>query len=155
MVAADPVADNPILGEAARQAGFLVVQDLFLTDTARLADVVLPAQAFTEREGTYTNGERRVQRFYPAVPAWARSRADYAITAQIGQLLGIPLESRSPLLVMERSISNQAPDYAEVTYRKLAEVAEQWPIVGRADLYYGGDDLRKWSGTWSAIILCC
>jgi NADH-quinone oxidoreductase subunit G len=138
VVAADPAGDDPALGEAARAAGFLVVQDLFLTDTARLADVVLPAQAFIEREGSYTNGERRVQRFYPGVPAWAKTRADYTITAQIGQLLGVALEGRSPLLVMDRQISSQVPDYAGVTYRKLAEVVEQWPIVGRADMYYGG-----------------
>jgi len=66
VVAADVAGDNPLLPEA---TDFLVVQDLFLTATAKLADVVLPVQAFTEREGTYTSGERRVQRYYPAVPA--------------------------------------------------------------------------------------
>ena len=61
------MGDDPSLTDVVRDAGFVVVQDLFLTETAKLADVVLPAQPFTEREGTYTSGERRVQRFYPAV----------------------------------------------------------------------------------------
>ncbi len=71
IAAADPAGDSPALAgalEAARGTGtFIVAQDLFLTETARLADVVLPAQSFIEREGTFTSGERRVQRFYPAV----------------------------------------------------------------------------------------
>ena len=67
ITAADPVGDDPTLADIIRNAGFVVVQDLFLTETAKLADVVLPAQPFTEREGTFTSGERRVQRFYPGV----------------------------------------------------------------------------------------
>jgi NADH-quinone oxidoreductase subunit G len=68
IVAADPAGDEPALVETLESTEFLVVQELFLTETAKLADVVLPAQAFIEREGTLTNGERRVQRFYAAVP---------------------------------------------------------------------------------------
>ena len=69
VAAADPAGDDPALADALRAAAFVAVQDLFLTETAKLADVVLPASAYTEREGTYTSAERRVQRFYPAVPA--------------------------------------------------------------------------------------
>jgi NADH-quinone oxidoreductase subunit G len=67
-MAADPLRDDAELADAVRGTGFLVVQELFLTATARAADVVFPAQAFTEREGSVTSGDRRVQRFYPAVP---------------------------------------------------------------------------------------
>ena len=63
---ADPAGDDPRLVKALLAARYVVVQELFLTETARLADVVLPVQAYTEREGTYTSGERRVQRFFPA-----------------------------------------------------------------------------------------
>ena len=58
------------------------------TATTEIADIVLPAQAFTEREGTLTSGERRVQRFYTAVPPTGESKADFAITAQISQSYG-------------------------------------------------------------------
>ena len=67
IVAADPVGDDPAFQAAFGGEKFVVVQDLYLTQTARLADVVLPVQSFVEREGSYTSGERRVQRFYPAV----------------------------------------------------------------------------------------
>ena len=74
---ADPAGDDPDLARAVDLAAFVIVQELFLTETAKRADIVFPAQAFTEREGTYTNGERRVQRFYQAVPAPEGTRADY------------------------------------------------------------------------------
>jgi len=145
VTAADPAGDHPGMADALHSAGFLVVQELFLTETARLADVVLPAQAFIEREGTLTNGERRVQRFYPAIPARPETLPDFAITARLAQRLGIDLEGRIVMRVMER-IAAQVRDYTRVTYQKLAEVSEQWPIIGRADLYYGGTSYENSQG---------
>ena len=80
----------------------MVVQELFQTKTAELADVVLPARAYTERDGTFTSGERRVQRFYPAILPVGGSKADYAITAEIAKKLDIELEGSSPVLVFEK-----------------------------------------------------
>src|SRR3972149_6062129 len=77
---------------AVRGTGFLVVQELFLTATARAADVVFPAQAFTEREGSVTPGDRRAQRFYPAVPPLPATRPDWQILAGVGAALGLALE---------------------------------------------------------------
>jgi NADH-quinone oxidoreductase subunit G len=136
VVASDP-ARSPELRPLIEKAPFLVVQDLFLTETAQMADVVFPAAPFTEREGTFTNGERRVQRFYPAIPARAESVADFQITGRLAQILNMDVESRSARLVMER-IAAEIKGYGGVSYQKLAEVQEQWPIVGREDLYYGG-----------------
>jgi NADH-quinone oxidoreductase subunit G len=133
---ADPAANDSQAASAINKAGFVVVQDLFLTETAQLADVVLPVQAFTEREGTLTSGERRVQRFYPAVPALEGTRSDYAITAELAKRIGLQLESQ-PALLMQK-IAEQVPAYAGLTYQELAKVTEQYPIVGRSDLYYGG-----------------
>jgi predicted molibdopterin-dependent oxidoreductase YjgC len=83
LVAADPVGDDPGSLEAIKSADFVVVQELYLTETAKNADVVLPAQSFIEREGTLTNAERRVQRFYSAVPARPDTKPDFTITAKI------------------------------------------------------------------------
>lgn len=142
VVAADPAGDNPSMFEA---SDFLVVQDLFLTDTAKLADVILPAQTFTEREGTYTSGERRVQRFYPAIPERPGCKSDFAIAGQIGRELGLDIEPRLASKVMPR-IAGEVPDYAGLSYVKLAQVVEQWPVVGRDDLYYGGTTYENKQG---------
>ena len=137
IAAADPAGDDPALALPVERAAFVVVQDLFLTETAKLADVVLPAVAYTEREGTYTSGERRVQRFYPAVIAKPGPRADFAIFAQVGALMNLQLEGRVPSLIFNQ-LAAAVSAYHGLSYQLLAESPEQWPIVGRADLYYGG-----------------
>jgi NADH-quinone oxidoreductase subunit G len=140
---ADPVGDDPSLTDAFIQAGFVVVQDIFLTESAKLADVVLPAQPFTEREGTFTNGERRVQRFYPGV-LHPEYKPDYAITAAIGKQIGVELEI-TPLRIFEQ-LAAKIPAYKELNYRLLAQVTEQWPIIGREDVYYGGTSYANSQG---------
>jgi len=142
---ADPAGDDPALQQALEEAAFVVVQELFLTETARLADVVLPAMAFTERDGSYTSGERRVQRYYPAVPALGLVLPDFAITARVAAALGLDLEGSSALLAFER-LAASVPDYAGLSYVNLSEVSEQWPIVGRGDLYYGGTSYENNQG---------
>ncbi len=141
----DPAGDDPALSEAVQTAGFVVVQDIFMTETAKLADVILPAQAFTEREGTYTSGERRVQRFYTAIPARPGTKPDFAITAELGARLDIELEKVAPSRALLR-IAEKIDAYAGLTYRKLAQTVEQWPIIGRDDLYYGGTSYQNKQG---------
>lgn len=137
IAAADPAGDDPELAHALESAGFVVVQELFMTPTASLADVVLPVQSFIEREGSFTSGERRVQRFYPAAAPFKGTRPDFAITAEIGKRMGIELEGRSPSLVMLQ-IAKEVADYAGITYAKLSQVHDQWPLMERHDVYYGG-----------------
>jgi NADH-quinone oxidoreductase subunit G len=121
------------------------VQELFLTPSAALADVVLPAQSWAEREGTFTSGERRVQRFYPAIPAVGESRADWQILAQIGERLDLGQAPFAASLVF-RDIAQTVPQYGDLDYRRLARVEEQWPVVGGSDLYYGGTAYDNRSG---------
>jgi NADH-quinone oxidoreductase subunit G len=142
IAAADPAGDDPdLLGVA----NFLVVQELFLTDTAKLADVVLPVQSFIEREGSFTNGERRVQRFYPAVPERPHLLPDFAIAGEIGRRLGFDMESRIASKVMAR-LAAEVPDYSEINYLELAKTVEQWPVVHREDLFYGGTSYENSQG---------
>jgi NADH-quinone oxidoreductase subunit G len=140
---ADPVGDDPSTTEIFRNAEFVVVQDLFLTETGKLADVVLPTQPFTEREGTFTTGERRVQRFYPAV-VHPEFKPDYAITAAISKLAGVDLEV-TPSRIFNR-LAGKVPAFTGLSYRLLAQVTEQWPIIGRSDLYYGGTSYANAQG---------
>src|SRR2546428_2314095 len=94
------VGENPLLSEpdlhhaekAFDQLDFLVVQDLFLHETAERAHVFLPAAAFAETEGTFTNSERRVQRVRAALPPPAEARADWWITAELAKRVALRLE---------------------------------------------------------------
>jgi NADH-quinone oxidoreductase subunit G len=132
---ADPIGDGLMVGRG--ELRFLVVQELFLTLTAEVADVVLPAQSWAEREGTYTNGERRVQRFYPGIEPVGDTRPDWQILAQLGERVGMGKPTVAASLVF-KDIAKAVPQYAGMDYRTLARVEEQWPIIGRSDLYYGG-----------------
>ncbi|HLF89319.1 MAG TPA: molybdopterin-dependent oxidoreductase, partial [Anaerolineales bacterium] len=144
VVASNPYGDHPSL-LTSENPQFMIVQELFLTETAKLADVVLPVQAYVERDGSYTSGERRVQRFYTTVPARPETRADFTITAQIALRVGLELEGRFAPRVFAK-IGEVAPEYAGLTFIHLAQVEEQWPIVGRGDMYYGGTTYENWQG---------
>ena len=152
IVAADPVGDDPKLKTSLQGAKFVAVQELFLTRTAQLADVVLPAQAYTEREGSFTSGERRVQRYYPAVLPRGEARTDFEITAAIAKEVGLELEGRSASLVMDK-LGASLKAFEGISYRKLAETNEQWPIVGRGDLYYGGTTYENRQGLGVTLAL--
>ena len=141
----DPVNDFPVLAEALKSAKFVAVQDVMETATTLIADVVFPAQAFTEREGTYTSGERRVQRFYIAVPVTGEARTDFGITAQIARHMGIELEDASAARAFDL-LAAAVPAYAGLNYAKISEVRPQWPIVGRSDLFYGGTSYENKGG---------
>ncbi|MFO8035572.1 MAG: NADH-quinone oxidoreductase subunit NuoG [Anaerolineales bacterium] len=142
IAAADPVGDG--LVEDISDL-FVVVQELFLTETAQQADVVFPAKAVTEKAGTFTSGERRVQRFEPVVPARGDVLEDFAIASKVGELLGLEMPNGSAAAVMEQ-IAKQNPDYADVTLSGLREVKEQWPIIVPKDYAYIGTAYKNTSG---------
>ncbi|CAG0926752.1 partial Putative formate dehydrogenase, partial [Planctomycetaceae bacterium] len=133
VVAADPIGDE----ETLPKADFTIVQELFLTETAKQADVVLPALAWAERDGTLTNAERRVQRYYKAIPPFAQARADWEVFSQVAEKLGLNWKYFTPETVMEE-IAATVPAYAGLTYAALAVTREEWPPVGSNDLYFGG-----------------
>ncbi len=139
----DPVSDGLMSGRG--QLKFLVVQELFMTETAALADVVLPAQSWVEREGTFTNGERRVQRYYPAIQPVGDNRADWQILAQIGERVGLGKPAFASSLVFNE-VAKAVPQYKGMNYRSLAQVVKQWPDVGGDDMYYGGNAYENKQG---------
>ncbi len=136
VLAADPIGDGLMPDRG--KLDFLVVQEMFLTETAAQADVVLPAQSWAEREGTFTSGERRVQRYYPAIQPLGEARPDWQILAQIGERVGLGKPAFAASLVF-RDLSKEVPQYKDMDYRALAKVEKQWPDVGGDDLYYGGN----------------
>lgn len=129
------VGENPALSEAnathaqeaMEQVDFLVVQDIFLTESARYADVVLPAATFAEKDGTFTNTERRVQRVRKAIEPVGDSRSDLWITCQIARRMGASgFDFESAAQVMDEIVM-LTPIYGGITYPRIEEVGLQWP----------------------------
>jgi formate dehydrogenase alpha subunit len=124
-VISDPDSDH--LVKALKQLDFLVVQDIFLTETAALADVVLPATTFAEKAGTFSNTERRVAPVRQVIPPLGDSRPDWQIIAEISRRLGYPMDYADPEAIFEE-IRQVTPSYAGITYARLeAEGGLQWP----------------------------
>ena len=105
---------------------FLVVQDLFMSDTARFADVVLPAAAFPEKAGTFTNTERRVQLLQKAVAAPGEARPDWQIVCDIATAMGYPMAYANAAAIMEE-IASLVPSYAGIRHERLTNGGLQWP----------------------------
>jgi NADH-quinone oxidoreductase subunit G len=105
---------------------FLVVQDIFLTETAQLATVVLPGAAFAEKDGTYTNLERRVQRLRRAVTPPGEARPDWRIIRDLGIALGGELDYQEPADVLAE-IGLSVPVYRGITAGRLGSKGVQWP----------------------------
>jgi predicted molibdopterin-dependent oxidoreductase YjgC len=151
IVGVDPVGDSPALAKALKSAKFIAVQDVLETATTEIADVVFPAQAYTEREGTYVSGERRVQRFRAAVPPTGDSKPDFAITSMVAKQMGVILEGSAASVVFD-ILSHSVDSFAELNYARLAETHQQWPEVGRSDLYYGGTTYDNTKGLGIQLI---
>ena len=126
----DPVltdADANHVRKAMDKLDFLVVQDIFLTETAKLADVVLPAACYAEKDGTFTNTERRVQRVRKAVEAPGQARADWEIICDLSGRMGYKMDYVSPEAVFEE-IRSLTPSYAGITYDRIEVTGLQWPV---------------------------
>lgn len=119
--------DGKHVREALDRLDFFVVQDIFLSETAQFADVVLPACSFAEREGTFTNTERRVQRVRKAIEPVGVSQPDWWITCQIARHMGAKgFDFESPEAIMEE-IARLTPSYGGINYKRLENGGLQWP----------------------------
>ena len=106
----------------------LIVQELFLTETCGMADVVLPAASFLEKSGTFTNGERRIQRVNAAIEPLPGTRPDGEIVCNIMERMGYPQGHYDPPRLMEE-ISRAVPFFAGVTWENLDGNGKQWPVA--------------------------
>ncbi len=105
---------------------FLVVQDIFLTETAEFADVILPASTWMEKSGTVTNTDRRVQIGRPALDPPGEARADWEITCQLSTAFGFPMSYESPSDVFDEYTA-LSPSYHGLTYENLGLGGKLWP----------------------------
>ncbi len=106
---------------------FLVVQDLFMTHIGSYAHVVLPGVSFAEKDGTFTNMERRVQRVRKAISPIGDSRPDWKILCDLSTKMGYPMVYQEPSEVMEE-IAALVPFYSGITYSGLEKGGIQWPL---------------------------
>jgi formate dehydrogenase alpha subunit len=128
------MGENPMLSDpdashvahALEHLDFLVVQDIFLTETAQFADVVLPAASFAEKDGTFSNTERRVQRIRKAVEPPGIALPDWEIICRMATAMGYPMKYDSPSEVFDE-MRSVTPSYAGITYARLDERGIQWP----------------------------
>jgi len=125
----NPALSDPNLNRtrnALDNVEFLVVQDIFLTETAQFAHVVLPSLCWAEKDGTFTNTERRVQRVRKAVDGPPGARDDWRIISALSAEMGYPMKYRRPEKIMDE-IASLTPIYAGISYRRIDSVGLQWP----------------------------
>ncbi len=128
------MGENPLLSdpdinytrEAFEKLEFLVVQDIFMSETAELADVVLPASCFAEKDGTFTNTERRVQRVRKAVEPPGEAMEDWRIIIKLSNAFGYKMEYGHPSQIMDE-IALSMPQYAGISFDRLNGLGIQWP----------------------------
>ena len=130
----NPIISDPDIAHAEawfHSIDFLAVQDLFLTETARYADVVLPGASFAEKTGTYVNTERRIQVSNKAIEPPGSARADWEIIADLSNRCGLKTSFSSPSEIMDE-ISDLAPAWRGVSYDRLRGGGLQYPVPDRS-----------------------
>jgi formate dehydrogenase major subunit/formate dehydrogenase alpha subunit len=124
----DPAQTDPNVHEvrhALKSLDFLVVQDMFLTETTKYADVILPGASFSEKDGTFTNGERRVQRIRKAIEPVA-GKAEWEVISEIATRMGYSMHYKHPAQIMQE-IASLVPIYGGISYERLEKESLQWP----------------------------
>lgn len=127
---ADPVGKHPdgqYVKKALEKLDFILVQDLFLTETTKLAHVVLPGASFAEKDGTFTNVERRVQKLSKAFGPLAGCKADWDIICRIAQSMGHDFDYASPAEIFEE-LAKVSPIHSGMNVNDLGESGRQWQI---------------------------
>jgi formate dehydrogenase alpha subunit len=127
----NPMVSDPDINhvkESLERLEFLVVQDVFMSETAELADVVLPAASFAEKDGTFTNTARRVQRVRKAFPPIGDSKPDTWIICELARRMGYEMNYGSPSEVMDE-IAQLTPIYGGISYDRLDAGGLQWPCT--------------------------
>ncbi len=124
--------DSQHVVESLNKLDFLVVSELFMTETAQLADVVLPASSFAEKDGTFTNTERRVQRVRKAIKSPGDARADWDIVCDLAKRMGSRAgwDYASPEEIMDE-IASLTPSYAGIAYDRIETKGLQWPVPNK------------------------
>jgi formate dehydrogenase alpha subunit len=129
IIGENPLVSDPDLNhceKSLKNLDFFVVQDIFLTETAKIADVVLPSACYAEKDGTFTNSERRVQLVRKAVEPPGEAWNDWKIICEISSRMGHPMSYDNSRQIMEE-ISRVTPSYGGITYDRIEYEGIHWP----------------------------
>ena len=132
IIGENPIVSDPDLNHAQKgleNLNFLVVQGIFMTETAKLADVVLPAASFAEKEGTFVNTERKVQRVRRALESPGDSREDWEIISDLSGRMGYQMTYKNAQAIM-KEIADVTPSYCGISYGRLEKEGIHWPCLG-------------------------
>jgi len=124
--------DRKYIEAILKKLDFVIVQDILMTETAKLADVVLPGVSFAEKEGTFTNVERRVQKLCRALSPLYLSKPDWEIICDLSSLMGYKQHYASAFQITEE-ISQVSPIYAGIKGDRLDNGGLQWPCLNLND----------------------
>jgi formate dehydrogenase major subunit len=130
MMGENPFLSDPntnVVKESLAAMEFLVVQDIFLTETAEYADVILPGTAFPEKDGTYTNTDRYVQLARKAINPPGQARTDWQVIAELATRMGYPMAYRSAAEIWDE-IAALSPSFAGISHARLAQRPLSWPV---------------------------
>jgi formate dehydrogenase alpha subunit len=142
------------LNEALKKLDFLVVQDLFLSETAQVADVVFSAASLAEKEGTFTNTERRCMRIQQAVEPLGDTLPDWQIISRLSTAMGYSMKYPSPEAVFDEMASLTPNSYAGMTYDRMGLDGLQWPCPDKkhpGTPYLHKDRFARGKGKFHAI----
>lgn len=143
---ADLYHDDPSASQWVHEVETVINLTLFADESLNHgANTILPIQSFAERDGTFTNGERRVQRFYTAQGPIGDALPAWQVLSRLGEKLGRGKAKLSAAMVMG-DIAKNVPAFAGVTYKEISKVDRQFPDVGGRDLYYGGTAYQNRGG---------
>ena len=129
IIGENPMISDPDLNNAEdciKNLEFMVVQDIFLTETARMADVILPSACFAEKDGTFSNTERKVQRVRKAINPPGNSKDDWWITCEIATRMGFPMSYENSEAIFNE-LCEVTPSYAGITYDRIEYEGLHWP----------------------------
>ena len=129
IIGENPLVSDPDLNHAKKSfdnLDFLVVQDIFMTETAQAADVVFPSACFAEKDGTFSNTERRVQRIRKAVNPPGNAKTDWEILSGVAQKMGYNMDYKCAEDIMDE-IRITTPSYKGITYQRIEKTGLHWP----------------------------
>ena len=145
VVQTDPNTNH--VKKAMESLEFLVVQELFMTETAQFADVILPATSFLEKSGTFTNGERRVQRVNAVIEPLEGTKQDGQIIVDVMNRMGYNQPDYHPKTALEE-ISQIVPFFKGIKWDELGENGKQWPVAedGKSTEIIHVDNFKRGKG---------